>query len=194
MLFRPRFHPGLRDGSISVTFRRWEKPAAKPGGRQRVAGIELAIDSVAPVDEASITLRDALASGFDTREALLAELAKVPAGRVYRIDFHVAGGDTRTALRQQDSLSPDDLARLLARLQRLDRASSFGPWTQATLRLIAGRPEVRAADLAASVGRDTPSFKLDVRKLKELGLTESLERGYRISPRGRALLAALGPD
>jgi ribosomal protein S19E (S16A) len=27
-----------------------------------------------------------------------------------------------------------------------------------------------------------------VRKLKELGLTESLEVGYRLSPRGRALL------
>jgi len=32
-----------------------------------------------------------------------------------------------------------------------------------------------------------------VRKLKELGLTESLERGYRLSPRGRAVLAATTP-
>jgi hypothetical protein len=32
------------------------------------------------------------------------------------------------------------------------------------------------------------SFKRDVRKLKELGLTESLEVGYRLSPRGAALL------
>jgi hypothetical protein len=31
-------------------------------------------------------------------------------------------------------------------------------------------------------------FKADVRKLKELGLTESLEVGYRLSPRGRAVL------
>jgi len=31
-----------------------------------------------------------------------------------------------------------------------------------------------------------------VRKLKELGLTESLEVGYRLSPRGRALLERLG--
>jgi hypothetical protein len=46
---------------------------------------------------------------------------------------------------------------------------------------------VRAAELAAAVGRDRHRFKLDVRKLKELGLTESLEVGYRLSPRGRAL-------
>ena len=38
------------------------------------------------------------------------------------------------------------------------------------------------------VGREKPPFKRDVRKLKELGLTESLERGYRLSPRGRAVL------
>jgi hypothetical protein len=31
-------------------------------------------------------------------------------------------------------------------------------------------------------------FKLDVRKLKELGLTESLPVGYRLSPRGEFLL------
>jgi hypothetical protein len=51
---------------------------------------------------------------------------------------------------------------------------------------------VRAADLAASVGREKHPFKVDVRKLKELGLTESLERGYRLSPRGRVLLERLG--
>lgn len=34
-------------------------------------------------------------------------------------------------------------------------------------------------------------FKANVRKLKELGLTESLEVGYRLSARGRALLDAL---
>ena len=56
------------------------------------------------------------------------------------------------------------------------------------LRLIAERPGVRAPDLAASLGRETLPFKRDVRKLKELGLTVSLEVGYEISPRGRAYL------
>ena len=54
------------------------------------------------------------------------------------------------------------------------------------LDLIARRPATRAPDLAAELARDTAPFKADVRKLKELGLTESLERGYRLSPRGRA--------
>jgi hypothetical protein len=90
-------------------------------------------------------------------------------------------------------LSPDDVAEITKRLDRLDRASSSGPWTRATLALIAERPEVRAGDLAESVGRERAPFKLDVRKLKNLGLTLSLPVGYRISPRGRAYLDATGP-
>ena len=55
------------------------------------------------------------------------------------------------------------------------------------LELIAAHPGVRAPDLAARLGRETLAFKIDVRKLKALGLTESLEVGYRLSPRGQAL-------
>jgi hypothetical protein len=75
-------------------------------------------------------------------------------------------------------------------LDRLDRASRHGPWTDQTLQLIADRPATRAPDLAESVGRETQPFKLDVRKLKNLGLTISLNPGYRLSPRGRAYLDA----
>ncbi len=56
------------------------------------------------------------------------------------------------------------------------------------LELIADQPATLAADLAAQVGREKLPFKRDVRKLKELGLTESLPTGYRLSPRGRAFL------
>ena len=66
-----------------------------------------------------------------------------------------------------------------------------GPWTRQVLALIEANPERRAPDLAASLGRDTLSFKRDVRKLKELGLTESLKIGYRISPRGVRAAARL---
>jgi hypothetical protein len=74
------------------------------------------------------------------------------------------------------------------RLDRLDATGRHGPWTRQTLRLIADNPGVRAEDLARSVGRDKLPFKLDVRKLKELGLTESLRTGYRLSPRGESVL------
>jgi hypothetical protein len=45
--------------------------------------------------------------------------------------------------------------------------------------------------LARQAGADVLSFKRRVRRLKEPGLTESLEVGYRLSPRGRALLERL---
>ena len=50
---------------------------------------------------------------------------------------------------------------------------------------------MRAADLAPELGLERLPFKARVRRLKELGLTESLERGYRLSPRGAAYLASV---
>jgi hypothetical protein len=85
-------------------------------------------------------------------------------------------------------LSPAEVAEIDRRLERLDRASSYGPWTMETLHAIAERPEVRAPDLAASFGRETAPFKLDVRKLKALGLTISFRIGYRLSRRGESYL------
>lgn len=52
-------------------------------------------------------------------------------------------------------------------------------------------PGALAATLATKVGRDRDAFKPDVRKLKEPGLTENLEIGYRISPSGRTVLKHL---
>jgi hypothetical protein len=151
----------------------------------------LAIDAVDPVDPDAIPDREARKAGFADAAELRRELDRWGDGVVYRIAFRLAGPDPRAALRRQSRLSATEWDRIAARLDRLDAACRRGPWTQHALRLIARKPGVRAADLAASVGRDTLAFKADVRKLKELGLTESLEVGYRLSPRGRALLARL---
>jgi hypothetical protein len=110
---------------------------------------------------------------------------------LYRIEFSLAGEDPRVALREAADVSDEDMASLRARLERLDRASKAGPWTRVVLELIRDNEAVRAGDLAPKVGRETLAFKADVRKLKNLGLTESLGTGYRISPRGEALLKVL---
>jgi len=78
---------------------------------------------------------------------------------------------------------------ILRRLERLDSRSGFGPWTRPVLELISSHPAVRAGDLAEVLGQDRADFKINVRKLKTLGLTESLAVGYRLSPRGEAVLA-----
>jgi hypothetical protein len=191
VLFRQRFWTGLADGSVTVAFRRWRRPTVKAGGRLTTPAGVLAIDEVELIGEGDITEVDARRSGFADRAALLDELAGRE-GELYRIAFHRAGEDPRVALRARSALSEDDTAELTRRLARLDGASTHGPWTEAVLRLIADRPGVRAGDLAESLGRERLAFKADVRKLKALGLTESLGVGYRLSPRGEAWLERSG--
>ncbi len=72
----------------------------------------------------------------------------------------------------------------------MDERSSLGPWTLAALGKIAEQPGVVSTELAAQLGRERQQFKNDVRKLKKLGLTISLEDGYELSARGVAVLAA----
>jgi hypothetical protein len=144
------------------------------------------------VDRDAITAEEARRAGHASLEELFAELDARGDSQIWRIELHWAAEDQRRLLREQADLDDAEVDRLRARLDRLDAAGRHGPWTQATLELIAGHPETRAEDLAASLGREKLPFKRDVRKLKELGLTESLLVGYRLSPRGAALLERLG--
>lgn len=194
MLLKRDTLEGIAEGRITLAFRRWKRPTVRTGGELRTAIGVLAIDAVDAIEEADITGEDARLAGYPARGPLIAELNRRPEGGLYRVALHLAGDDPRAALREQDALDEDAVATIAARLDRFDRSSRHGPWTETVLRLIADRPGVRAPDLAASLGRDTQPFKRDVRKLKELGLTESLETGYRLSPRGRAWLASLDRD
>lgn len=191
MLFKRRHLDGIAAGTVTVAFRRWDRVQVRAGGRLRTAIGVVAIDEVAAVSVAEMTDRDAEAAGFGSRDELISELSQHGTGTIYRISLRLAGPDPRILLRSKADLTDDELSALLRRLARLDAASRHGAWTAATLRTISEHPGVRAADLAAQLGRDRLPFKVDVRKLKELGLTESLEIGYRLSPRGHALLAKM---
>jgi hypothetical protein len=191
VLFKRHVLDGLADGTITVVFRRWARPRVHAGSKLRTAVGVLAVEAVDEMDFAGITEGDARRAGFSSRTALLDDLATQRDGRVYRIALHVAGPDPRVELRGRDALTGDELAEVERRLARLDAASRHGAWTKAVLRLIRDRPEVRAGDLAPTRGQETLAFKRDVRKLKELGLTESLEVGYRLSARGRRVLTHL---
>jgi hypothetical protein len=184
MLFRQDVLRRIGEGEVTLAFRRWRRPTVKAGGTLRTRVGVLAIDSVEVVDERDVTDEDARRAGAPDREAVLSEgPAECP---LYRIEFRLVGPDPRVALRERSDIPPGERAEIDARLARLDAASRHGPWTKTVLGLIAERPGTRAPDLAASLGRETAPFKADVRKLKELGLTESLEVGYRLSRRGRA--------
>ncbi len=188
MLFPKRFWEGLVDGSVTVAFRYWKRPTVKAGGTLQAPVGVLAIETVERVALKDVTPADAEAAGYPSRAALVADLAKYrrPQTALHRIAFHYAGEDPRRALRED--VSPEQVQELRARLVRMDRASQRGPWTTEVLTLIRDQPETLAATLAAQRGQEKLAFKADVRKLKALGLTESLRVGYRLSPRGRAVL------
>lgn len=216
MLLPPKVAAGVADGSVTLAFRRWQRPDVRPGSRFRTPAGVVEVTSVDVVDPATLTDADAHAAGLPDAAALLrlldpqavaqrrrtARYGRTPvagaaAGTtaadttgwpVYRVGLTWAGPDPREALRDDADLTDADVAAIDARLDRLDRASSHGPWTAATLDVIRRRPHVRAPDLAAELGRERDPFKLDVRKLKALGLTQSFEVGYALSPRGEAYL------
>ncbi len=163
-------------GEVDLAFRRWRRPTVRAGGSLRTPIGVLAIDAVDAIDPDDITDADARRAGHADREKALSALR--PEGTLYRIAFHLAGPDPRVALRERTDLTADERERIESRL----------PWAREVLELIAGQPATLAADLAVQRGQERLAFKRDVRKLKELGLTESLQKGYRLSPRGRAFL------
>lgn len=190
LLFKKPFHEGLVQGTITLTFRRWQKAKVRAGGRYRCHPIGvLEVDSISVVTVGALTEDDARRAGFADRGALLAYLAELgpldDATEVHRVELHHGGDGDRVAIALDDQLDAEDRAAIRAALARLDRD---GPWTKKTLRLIGERPRVAASQLAASLGRETAPFKADVVKLKKLGLTQSFEVGYELSPRGRAYL------
>ena len=193
MLFKQRFLSGIRTGETTLAFRRWRRPSVRAGGTLKTAVGVLAIESVEPITESGITAEDAHRAGYPSRDELIAELRERTEGMLYRVKFRHAGPDPRVALRTDNVLSNADVADIRRRLGRLDRANRNGPWTEKFLSLI-DEPMVRAADLAEMMNQNTVAFKAAVRKLKNLGLTESLDVGYRISPRGRAVLKMLAKE
>jgi hypothetical protein len=180
---------GVADGSVTLAFRRWGKQDVQPGQVFTTSAGLVRVDAVTVVDDSEITDDEARRAGWPDAERLRRRLA--PEGTTYRIELSYAGPDPRVALRSSADLTEEDVADLDRRLERLDRASSHGAWTLHYLELIRQHPQRRAPDLAAMVGRETAPFKIDVRKLKNLGLTISLDVGYRLSPRGEAYLAVI---
>lgn len=189
MLLPPKVSQGVADGSVTLAFRRWRKQDVHPGHEFRSAGNVIRVEAVEVVDPAAITDEEAVLAGHPHAVMVRKRLAPDESWPTYRVRLAYAGPDPRLALRESAELTDDDVAAIDAKLERLDRASSHGPWTMRTLGLIREHPQRRAPDLAEMEGRETAPFKIDVRKLKGMGLTISHPVGYEISPRGLAYLA-----
>jgi hypothetical protein len=187
MLLPMKVAQGVADGSVTLAFRRWKRQDVRPGQVFTTSAGLVRVGTVTVVEESEITDEDARLAGWTDAERLKRRLAGE--GPTYRVELSYAGPDPRIELRSSADLTDDDVAELDRRLERLDRASSHGPWTRHYLELIREHPQRRAPDLAEMEGRETAPFKIDVRKLKNLGLTVSFPVGYELSPRGLAYLA-----
>ena len=188
MLIKDEVLEKIRTGEITVLFRRWSRPGAKAGGTQMTQGGVVGIDSVAVVSEDAITDADAQAAGYSDAADLIEHL-KYRDDPIYRIGVRWVGEDPRIAMRE--SLDDDDIAEIIAKLEKMDRTSKRGAWTRSYLEVIRDMPATYSGLLANYLGISQADFKPWVRKLKALGLTESLEVGYRLSPRGEKVLAAI---
>lgn len=180
MLFKQATLKQIKEGKVTLAFRKWKTPAAKTGGLQKTSIGVLLMEDVKKVSERSITNEWALKAGYKNKEALLQELHSRSEGTVYKIKLRLHGEDPRLELREQ-LLSVEECIALQKKLQQLERKTS---WVNETLNAIQQHPHTRAADLAGLLHREKDWLKLNIRKLKNLGLTISFEPGYTLSPRG----------
>lgn len=189
LLFTEDAIPAIRAGELTVTWRLWKYAHVKVGKVYKTGfGGALYIDDVRTVRVGDVTDGDAVEAGFRDVQALV-DFARSHTGAevtadtpLYCVRFHYVDEEPR-----KPELSLDEVTK---RLERLDRASTHGPWTVATLRAIEALPAVAARYLASDHDRPRDDFKIDVRKLKGLGLTVSLGTGYMLSELGQAWLDA----
>jgi hypothetical protein len=188
MLLKSHELARIRDGEVTLAFRRWRRPSVRTGGTLLTAIGQLEIARVSIVAESDLTREDARRAGYDSLTDLLRVLNERQEGAIYRIELGGIRPDPRVTLRAS---LPDEaeLAAIQKKLDGLDARSPTGPWTRRVLQLLADHSGVRAATLARRLGLEKLDFKARVRKLKTLGLTVSLETGYRLSPRGESVLA-----
>ena len=177
MQFTTRNSDEIRAGKVTVTFRHWKRPHAKVGGvyRLRPTGA-VKVTGIATTRLSAIDHDDAARAGFPSNDALIAFLDLPPTTVVTRVEFALT--DDRPKV--PPPLSVDATCQ---RLYATDRRSDEA-WTARVLALIEAHPATRAGDLAPVMGWETPKFKANVRKLKKLGLTQSLEVGYRLTELG----------
>lgn len=188
VLFKRAILEGIARGEVTLAFRRWKRPTVKAGTRLRTALGEVRIGRVEAFDEASLDDESARRAGFTSLSELKGSLHGGAERLLFRIELNGIEADRRVALRTASKISAHERQAIQDRFRRWDRAARHEGYHLHVLSLIAENPATAAAELAAKLDMEKLSFKRDVRKLKELGLTESLDVGYRLSPRGHSFL------
>lgn len=184
MLFKKKHLKGIKNGTISLAFRKWEQCRVKTGSRIKTSVGIVEIQSITKVNPGGISESDAEHAGYNSKKELLTILDKRKSGMIFKIGVGYFSEDPRIALREQSHLSAEEVQLISRKLKRLDTYSRTGKWTLELLTVISENPHLKASDLAELTNRDKEWLKRNVRKLKNLGLTISYNPGYSLSPRG----------
>lgn len=188
MLFKEVHLQGIKSGKITLAFRNWQKVSVNSGSLLHTSIGLVKIHNIETVNENDITDKDALNAGFIDKKQLLKSLRNNSIGTLFKITVSYHSVDPRIQLREQSELSKQQFEDLTKKLERLDQFSKQGSWTKSVLYAIKENPKLHAMAIADLTGFEKEWLKLNIRKLKNLGLTISHQVGYEISPLGNEYL------
>ncbi|WP_439489954.1 ASCH domain-containing protein [Algoriphagus sp.] len=191
MLFKEIHLSGIKSGKITLAFRKWQKSSIKIGSLLHTAFGLVEIRKIETVNENDITDKDALNAGFADNNQLLKSFPHNSTGTIFKISLSYHSADPRIKLREQTQLSELQFTELKKKLERLDNQSKQGHWTKKVLLTIKDNPNLHAIGIAKLTGFEKEWLKLNIRKLKNLGLTISHTVGYELSPLGKTFVLRL---
>ena len=158
----------------------------KEGGYYKVYPVgSLEVISIQTCTFDELSIEDAVRSGFADSDELIEILEPASDRLLYRIKFV---GHRKKLEVNRNAATGRELIKLQSALELRDKNSKVGPWTRDTIIAICKNPGLSSTKLALILGREKAALKQDVRKLKKLGLTISLETGYELSERGKSWL------
>ncbi|PWR21487.1 helix-turn-helix domain-containing protein [Zavarzinia aquatilis] len=185
MLLKQKILDAIAGGRVSLVFRRWPRPVLAAGDLMPSPLGPLRVADAGMVEAAGLTPDDARAAGFADVPALLASLGEGDEP-IYRVHLRLADEGEGV------EIGPTAIKALRRRLDRHDRADGT-PWTRPLLDALAAAPGCPASDLAATVGRPLPELRRALARLVDMGLVDAAGKGYALSPRGIAFVAAEKP-
>ncbi len=191
MLFKEIHLSGIKSGKISLAFRKWQKASVKTGSLLHTSVGLVEIRKIETVNENDITDKDALNAGYADKNQLLKSFTHNSTGTIFKISVSYHSADPRIKLREQTELSAQQFTNLKKKLERLDNHSKQGHWTIKVLLTIKDNPNLHAIGIAKLTGFEKEWLKLNIRKLKNLGLTISHNVGYELSPLGEHFIGKL---
>lgn len=178
MIFRKEILSKIEKGEVSIAFRQWKKLSITEGKTLKTSVGLILFKKITVVKLDALTKSDAIKAGLDSLEALVKDLSGE--GTIYKITFSLTGPDPRLKLREEKSFSADDKEALLKKLKPT--------WVLPVLTYLSKNEGTPSKVMADELGYEQMKLKLNVRKLKNLGLTISLGTGYKLSPRGKVVL------